>query len=205
MNNWNRVADDSILEKTVAALKVNGITSLVTDNAEEAKKRVLKLLPAGVEVMTMQSVTLRETGIAAAIDESGDYKSIRRELSSMDRSTQGLEMQKLGAAPEWTVGSVHAVTQEGHLIIASNTGSQLGPYAYASPHVVWVVGAQKIVKNLDEGIKRIYDYILPLESKRLSKQIGKEIQSNVSKLLIFNKEVVTGRATLVFVKKPLGF
>jgi hypothetical protein len=122
----------------------------------------------------------------------------------MNRSTQSLEMQKLGAAPEWTIGSVHAITEDGQVVIASNTGSQLAAYAYGSPHVILVVGAQKIVNNLDDAMKRIYEYVLPLESERLRKAIGAP-RSNVSKLLIINKEITVGRLTVIFVEEKLGF
>jgi len=112
-------------------------------------------------------------------------------------------MQKLGAAPEYAVGSVHAVTEDGKVIIASNTGSQLPAYAYGSAHVIWVVGTQKIVANLEQGLKRIYEYVLPLESERLKKVYG--VESNVSKLLIINKEIAPNRLTLILVKQKLGF
>jgi len=121
----------------------------------------------------------------------------------MDRKTQGLEMQKLGAAPEWAVGSVHAVTEDGKVIIASASGSQLPSYAYGSSHVVWVVGSQKIVKDLDEGMKRVREYVLPLESERAMKAYGQP--SSINKLLILNKEANPGRITMVIVKEKLGF
>ena len=123
----------------------------------------------------------------------------------MNRETQGAEMLKIGAAPQWSVGSVHAVTEEGHIFIASNTGSQLPAYASGASNVIWVVGVQKIVKNNDKALKRIYEYVLPLESDRLNKAYNLTMGSNVSKLLIINKEVKQGRATLIFVGEKLGF
>ena len=122
----------------------------------------------------------------------------------MDRATQGTEMQKLGAAPEWAIGSVHAVSEDGHIFVASATGSQLGAYEYSSAHVIWVVGSQKIVKNWDEGIKRVYEYCLPKESER-QKSIGNAAGSSVGKLLIINKEIKPGRITVIFVKENLGY
>jgi hypothetical protein len=122
----------------------------------------------------------------------------------MDRATQGREMQKLGAAPDYAIGSVQAVSEDGHVFVASNTGSQLGAYAFASPHVIWVVGSQKIVKNWDEGVKRVYEYSLPHESER-QKSIGNAAGSGIGKLLIFNKEVRPGRVTMIIVKENLGF
>ncbi len=203
MNNWNTLATDESIQKTITALKANGINAMVVENGEEAKKKALEFLPQGAEVIAMSSATLDTLSISQEINESGKYNSVKNKLSKMDRKTQGLEMQKLGAAPEYAIGSVHAVTEDGKLIIASNTGSQLPAYAYAASHVIWVVGTQKIVANLDAGMKRIYEYVLPLESERMQKTYG--VGSFVSKLLIINKEIAPNRLTLILVKEKLGF
>src|SRR6185437_3209554 len=166
---WNSLASDESIEKTVDSLKKNGITAHVVSTAEDAKKKVLDLLPKGAEVMQMTSITLDTIGVTEPINESGDYGSVRNRLNKLDREKDHVEMQKVGSAPEWAVGSVHAVTEDGKVIIASNTGSQLPAYAYGSSHVIWVVGTQKIVLTLDDAMKRIYDYVLPLETPRLRK------------------------------------
>jgi len=194
------------INKTVKNLKANGIGVILVVDREEAKKKVLEIIPEGSEVMTMSSVTLLTTGITEEVNESGKYNSVKNKLSKMDREIQDSEMQKLGSAPTWAIGSVHAVTQDGHVFIASNTGSQLSAYVYGSEHVIWVVGKQKFVKDDKEAIKRIYDYVLPKESIRLSKQYGNpDLKSNVSKLLIVNKEIKPDRITMIIVKEDLGF
>lgn len=204
-NNWDKLADDQALQKTAVALRVSGITALIVSNGQEAKNKVLELLPEGAEVMTMSSVTLDTLGISKEINESEKFNSVKNQLAKMDRKTQSLEMQKVGAAPDWAIGSVHAVTQDGKVVIASNTGSQLPAYVYGAAHVIWVVGAQKVVKNLDEAMKRIYDYVLPLESERLNKAYNLTSGSNPSKILIINREIRPERITLIFVKEKLGF
>jgi hypothetical protein len=204
MTNWNSLADQATIENTIQALKTNGIQALVVENGKEAKEKVASLLPKDSEVMTMTSVTLDSIGVSDMINSGDMYKSVKKTLSTMDRKTQGNEMNKLGAAPEYTVGSVHAITEDGKVVIASNTGSQLPAYVYGASHVIWVVGTQKIVKNLDAAMNRIYEYVLPLESERANKAYGGG-GSNVSKLLIINKEVNPQRLTIVFVKDVLGF
>jgi len=194
----------SRINKTIEALKENGVNAFVVDSGHEAKKKVLEMIPEGSEVMNMTSVTLDSIGLSKEINESGKFDSVKNKLSNMDRKTQNLEMQKIGAAPEWAVGSVHAVTEDGKIVIGSNSGSQLPGYAYGSPNVIWIVGTQKIVKDLDEGIKRVYDYVLPRESERARIAYGVD-GSNVSKLLIINRENRPGRITLIFVKEALGF
>ena len=204
MDKWSQLASKESIDRAIEALKANGIDAKYVANAEEAKKEVFELIPEGAEVMTMSSVTIDTLGISKEVQESGEYNSVKNKLNSMDRQTQGAEMLKIGAAPEWSVGSLHAVTEEGNVLIASNTGSQLPAYASGAAHVIWVVGTQKIVKNNDEALKRIYEYVLPLESERAKKAYGME-RSNVSKLLIINKEIKPGRITVIFVGEKLGF
>lgn len=204
MNEWKKLAEEQVLNKTIEALKLNGINSVVVENGEEAKEKVLEMIPAGAEVMNMTSVTADSIGLTEEILNSGKYDAVKNKLMKMDRKTQGLEMQRLGAAPEWAVGSVHAVTEDGKVVIGSNSGSQLPGYANGASHVVWIVGSQKIVKNLDEGIKRVYDYVLPLESERARVAYGVD-GSFVSKMLIINRENTKDRITVIFVKEALGY
>lgn len=204
MGDWGKLATEKSIEKAIRSLEANGINAVVVENKEDARRKVLELLPQDAEVMNMSSVTIDSLELPKEINESGNYDSVKNKLEKMDRKTQGLEMQKLGAAPQYAVGSVHAVTEDGKVLIASNTGSQLPAYSYGASQVIWVVGTQKIVANLNEAMTRIYDYVLPLESERVKKAYGME-RSNVSKLLIINKEILPNRLILIFVKEKLGF
>jgi len=202
---FSKLPAEDIIQKTINALQANGISAEVVDTGEQAKEKALALIPEGSEVFTKTSVTTKSIGLADEIDNSGKYKSVRNELTHMDRVTQGKEMQKLGAAPDYLVGSVHAITEEGHIYIASNTGSQLSADVYGASHVVWVVGTQKIVSNHDSALKRIYDYVLPREADRLNKLYNTDRGSFVSKLLIINREIKPDRIKIIFVKEDLGF
>ncbi len=202
-NTWNELANDVVIKNTIESLKKNGINAELVKTRDEAKKKVLSLIPEGAEVLAMTSVSLDTISIPEEI-KSGNYNSVREKLYSMDRETQGRETQKLGAAPEYAIGSVHAVTEDGKVMIASNTGSQLSAYAYGSSKVVWVVGTQKIVKNIEEGMKRIYEHSLPLESERAKKAYGVP-GSSVNKILIVNKEIQQDRIHIIFVNEQLGF
>lgn len=202
MDYWN-LADDQTIEITTKALEQHGIKVFVVNNGQEAKKKLFEIIPEKAEVMDMSSVTLQTTGITQEIQESGKYVSVKKQLMGMDRKTSGREMQKIGAAPEIAVGSVHAITMDGTLMWASNTGSQLPAYAYGAGKVFWIVGTQKIVKDLNAGLDRIYSYCLPLEAERMKKAGGEG--SNVNKILIINGEIKPDRLFLIFVKEKLGF
>lgn len=203
MSKWTQLASEEEINQTTKALEANGIKTLVVENGKEAKKKVLEMIPQGAEVFTMTSMTLEDIGLDKEINESKKYNAVRPKLFAMDRNTQAREMAKLGAAPDWVVSSVHAVTQDGHLLIASNTGSQLSAEAYAGGKVVFVAGTQKIVKDTNDGMKRIYEHSFPLEDERAQKAYG--MYSGVNKILIVNKEVMPERITLILVKEKLGF
>jgi len=116
---------------------------------------------------------------------------------------QGREMRQLSASPDWVVGSVHALTEEGSLLIASASGSQLGPIVSGAGHVIFVVGGQKIVADFNTGLRRIYEYCFPLEDRRARNAYG--VPSGVNNLLVINKVVAPGRITAILVNEPLGF
>jgi L-lactate utilization protein LutB len=201
---YNTVPTDETITTTAEHLKLNGMETYIVSTGAEAKAKALELIPTGSEVMTMTSVTLETIGLAQALNESGHYDSVRAKLNSMDRATQGREMRKLGAAPDYTVGSVHAITEQGDVIIASNTGSQLPAYLYGAGTVIFIVGAQKIAKDLDTAMKRLYDYVLPLESERAHKAYG-VAGSFVSKQVTIHKEVQPNRIHIILIKEALGF
>jgi len=196
-------AEDARVRRTAAALEANGISVLRASNGAEAKSIVLDLIPAGAQVHHGASQTLEASGIADEIDGSGRYQPLRPRVFSMDRATQADEIRRLSAAPDVMLGSVHAVTETGSLMAASMGGSQLGPYVSGAGKVILVVGTQKIVSDLDEGLRRINEYSFPLEDARAQAAYG--VHSAVNKVLIINREIVPERVTVVLVDEPLGF
>jgi len=198
-----RVANDEQIERTAKALEANNIHVLIAENSEEAKRLFFELLPEGAEIFLGASVTLETLGIKDEIDQSGRYDAVRPKIFAMNRETQGREIRKLGGAPDYAAGSVHAVTEDGQVLIASNSGSQLGPYASGAGKVIWVVGAQKIVKDLNEGLRRIQEYSYPLEEEHMQQLYG--VGTHINKILIVNAELRPNRITIIIVKQELGF
>lgn len=200
---FGTVADDERVQRAAAALEANGITVLRAADAAEARRIVLDLIPDGSRVHNGASQSLDVSGITEAIEKSGRYEPLRPRIRSMDRQTEGDEIRRLSAAPDVMLGSVHAATETGALLAASMGGSQLGPYVSGAGRVILVVGTQKIVSDLEEGLRRIHEYSLPLEDARAQAAYG--INSSVNKVLIINREVQPGRITVVFVDEALGF
>jgi hypothetical protein len=200
---FGTLADDARVSRATVALERNGISVLRAADAAEAKELVLGLVPEGSQVHHGASMSLDVSGISDEIDKSGRYESLRPRIFSMDRETRADEIRRLSAAPDVMLGSVHAVTETGSLLAASMGGSQLGPYVSGAAQVILVVGTQKIVPDLEEGLRRIEEYAFPLEDARAQAAYG--IHSAVNKVLIINREITPGRITVVFVDEVLGF
>jgi len=202
---WAQLPDEATVERAADALRSKGYEVFVADALETARRIVLDKIPKGAGVSQGASKTLEETGITAAMEESGDYDAVRPKVRKLDHSTEeGRTLgRKMSAAPEWWVNSAHAVTEDGRIVLASNTGSQLGPIAFGAGNVIFVIGTQKLVKDLDAAFRRIEEYSLPLENQRAMQIYG--IPSIVSKVLIINKETRPGRFTVVLLRQNVGF
>ena len=189
--------------RTAAALEANGITVRGARNKAEAKRIVFDLIPAGSQVHQGASQSLDASGITDEIERSGRYQPLRPRVFSMDRATQADEIRRLSASPDIMLGSVHAVTETGSLVAASASGSQLGPYASGAGKIILLVGTQKIVPDLADALRRIDEYVFPLEDARALAAYG--VHSGVNKILIINREWEPGRTTVVLVDEALGF
>jgi L-lactate utilization protein LutC len=200
---FTKLATDEQIESVVKALEVNNMHVIVVENGEAARKLVLQLVPQGMEVYANISRTLEKIGVTDEIDKSGRYGAVRPKVLALDRKTQADEIRILRARPAYIIGSVHAITEDGHMLTASNGGSQLAPYAYGASKVILVVGTQKIVKDLNEAFRRIEEYSYPLEDARLRATMG--VPSSIGKILIVNREAIPGRTTVILVKEELGF
>lgn len=198
-------ADDATIDRTAAGLRAKGYAVQIVDDAAAAKATILELLPEGAEVGQGASQTLEDIGVTEAIEESGRYDAVRKRTRSMDRSSaEGLRaMRKLGVGPDWYVNSAHAVTEDGTILVASNTGSQLAPLSFGAGEVIFAIGSQKIVPDLASAFRRLEEHILPLESERMQGLYG--VDSEVKKVLIIHKEFRPGRFTIVLIREPVGF
>ena len=202
LDRFTALPEDEMLGPTIVALEEHGFSVEVVDDLDAARHAVLARIPEGASVMTNSSVTLQETGIADAINDGGPYDSARNRMFALDFATQAQEMKTIGGQPDYALGSVHAITREGTLVIASASGSQLASYAWGAANVIFVVGTQKLVATLDAARERIHQHSLILEDARAIAAYGQH--SFVGKILEIHQEL-PGRIHVVLIRQPVGF
>jgi LUD domain len=196
-------ADRSRLERAVAALTTRGMTARIVGNGEEARAEVDALIQDGALVYDTTSQTLEQIGVAADIRTATRYRATRTHTETLDPATQMDEFRRHVSTMDVVVGSVHAVSEDGHVVVASASGSQLAAYAFGASRVIWVVGAQKVVADLDAAFERIERHSYPLEDARLREAYG--FPSVIGKQLVVSHEITPDRITVLIVEEAIGF
>jgi len=198
---FDRLASEDSVRTTIESLEARGFVVARARDGADARRIVLEMIPEGSEVSHGVSLTLQDTGIAEALH--GPYDHLGARLRHMDRATQGDEIRRLMTTPSVMLGSVHAVTEDGTLLAGSSSGTQLAAYAAGAGRVILVVGTQKIVADVNEGLRRIEEHSLPLEDARAREAYG--MPGMLNKILIIRGELLAGRVTVVLVDEVLGF
>jgi len=202
---YDVLASEKSIKKATEALKTRNINVELVNTKEEALKRINKLIPPGKEVMTGGSTTIDQIGLTEQLKTGKHpWKNLKDAILAEKDQAKQTELRKRSITSEYFLGSVHAVTETGQIIIVNASGSSIPSNSFSSDNVIWVVGTQKIVPTLEDGFKRIHEYCVPLEDKRM-KSIGYP-GTTIGKILIFEREINENRKiTLIFVNEKLGF
>lgn len=196
-----------VIHRTVEAVNGRGIHAEFVETKEEALARIQTIIPPEAVVMTGGSVTLQQIGFEAVlISGQHPWRNFKADLLAEKDPVKQSAMRRQGALAEFFLGGVNAIAETGELVFASGTGSQLPAYAYTSRNVIWVAGAQKITPTLEDALRRVREYTLPLEDER-QKKFGNKTGSYIGRILIFEYEPAFLRRnlTLILVNQALGF
>lgn len=200
------LASRETLEKVVTALKGNHFEAMIVPNKSAALAYIATRIPKGASVMNGSSETLREIGFIDHLKSGAhEWNNLHHAiLEETDPAKQGL-LRRQSVVSDFYLGSVHALSETGELVIASNTGSQLPHLAFTSPNVILVVGAQKIRPTLAEALTRVEREVVPLEDARMHKAYG--FGTTYAKTLILHKEnpALGRKVEVLLVEEALGF
>ncbi len=203
---YTTLASDDAVVRTTANLSVRGYETIVVQTGKEALETIQGMIPPGSSVMNGSSTTLSQIGFTQYLKEGLHGWDNLHEgiLLEQDKAKQSV-LRKQAVLSTYYLGSVHALTENGEFVIASNTGSQLPHVVNTSQHLVFVVSTKKIVTNLAQAMERLEQHVVPLEDKRMHNLYG--VGTAVNKLLIVKGEnpMMGRKITFILVKEDLGF
>jgi hypothetical protein len=195
-------ASEAELEALADRLRERNFEVVIVQNGQAAKSAVMERLPEGASVHSGKSKTLEDAGVFEELMNSDRYDFLRRRTNKMDRKTQLDEIRRLTSSPDVMLGSAHAVTKAGQIVITSASGSQIGPIASGAGKLVLVIGSQKIVPDLDTAFRRIEEHVFPWEDARLREAMN--IGTKITRTLILDRDFMPGRTTIILVREPIG-
>jgi L-lactate utilization protein LutC len=203
--NYTELATPVQVKQTAAAVEARGIKVHLVDTPAQALEKVHQLIPAGSDIMTGGSQTLREIGLEdLLIAKTHPWVNLKDAILAENNPEKQGHLRAQSVLAPYFLGSVHAISVTGEIVVASGSGSQIPSYAFSSRNVIWVVGTQKIVPTLDAALKRVREYALPQEDKRM-KSLGRP-GSAITKLLIIEAEpaMLQRNVNLILVNHLVG-
>ncbi|MFI5206067.1 MAG: lactate utilization protein [Candidatus Paceibacterales bacterium] len=206
MENYTTLAKKEVVEQTIKNLASNGIEGMFVAKGVEALAKIKELIPAGVSVMNGSSVTLETIGFVDYL-KAGQHgwNNLHDGILAEKDPVKQAALRKQAVLSDYYLGSVHALSQTGEFIVASNSGSQLPHIVFTSPNLIFVVGAQKLVPNLEEGLKRLQEHVIPLEDVHMMQKFN--VHTYPSKVVMFKKEqpFLGRKVKMIIVNEVLGF
>lgn len=205
-DNFTTIAPDITIAKTIEALTRNGFHADVVPDKVTALAKIKSLIPLGASVQNGSSVTLEEIGFIAYLKEgTHGWNNLHAAIVAEKDPAKQMPLRQSALFADYYLGSVHALSETGEMIIASNTGSQLPHLVFSSPNVILVVGAQKITSSLSDGFTRLDEYVLPLEDERIM-GVYKTHTTHAKTLILHKENPMLGRKVhVIIVKESLGF
>lgn len=203
---YDTIPEVSIIEKTASAIGEKGIEVFVVENGADALAKIKEFVPAGASVNNGSSTTLRQIGFIDYLkDNQHGWNNLHEAVVLEKDPEKQAKLRREAVFSDYYLGSVHAVAQTGELIIASASGSQLPHIVFTSQNLIFVVGVQKITSTYEEAVKRVREYVVPLEDNRM-KEVGMG-GTVLSKILTIEREpsFMGRKVRLIFVKEQLGF
>ena len=203
---YNSLADEKVVERTVAALRANGVEALMVKDGAAALAAIKEFIPRGASVMNGSSRTLEQIGFVDYLKQGNHgWNNLHSVILGEKDKAKQVVLRKQALLSDYYLGSVHALAQTGEFVIASNTGSQLPHIVYSSPNLIFVVSTKKIVLTLADGLQRLEQHVLPLEDKHMMEKYG--IHTMPSKVVLFRREnpMLGRKVKMLLVSEDLGF
>lgn len=203
---FDALASIEVLAKVTQGLTERNFLPETVQTGADALARVKELIPAGASVMNGSSRTLEQIGFVDYLkDGAHGWNNLHATVLAEKDAEKQKVLRRQSVLSDYYLGSAHAITESGEIVIASNTGSQLPHLAFTSPNLILVAGIQKIVPTLQDAFERIQAYVMPLEEVNMQQKYGAHTARNKT-LILHGENPMHGRKVhVILVSEKLGF
>lgn len=152
------------IKELIKNLAKNNIPAFYVNNRKQAFDKVMSMIPMGSVVGLGDSLTLRQIGVVEALTK-GNYTFLNPWKPGISLE-ESIKLKKRALTSDVFVTGTNAVTLDGKIVNVDGHGNRVAAMLFGPNKVVIVVGVNKIVKNLDEALKRVREKAAPLNVKR---------------------------------------
>ena len=150
------------IQRTMVALEKNGFQTFFMSTRSEALEKVLSLIPPNAKVGIGGSVTLREINLIEALNARGN--KVFQHWQQPEKKVATIMREQLNS--DVFLASSNAVTEDGKLVNIDKAGNRVAAMIFGPRKVILIIGMNKIVKDVDEGIWRARNVAAPMNARR---------------------------------------
>lgn len=205
-------SSDYNIQSLISNLKQRNIDAYYFENIEQARNKIIEMIPKAGTVGIGNSQTLKSMRISEALSERGN---IVFDKTTSRTKEEAKEQKRKALLADWYITGTNALSMEGHLVNMDHSGNRAAAMIFGPEKVIVVVGINKIEGTLDEAVKRVRNVSAPANAKRAGfkppcVELGKCIDCRSPERVCFNLVVIEGQAvkdrmTVIIVDESLGF
>ena len=199
--------------KVIKSLNARHIEGYYCASSADAINKVLELIPEGSIISWGGSMTIRDMGLITALHQAGNYTLYDRDMASTPEEAQDIYRQAFCA--DFYLSSANAMSEQGDIVNIDGNGNRVAAIAWGPKKVIFVVGINKIAKDLDAAIKRARGTAAPINTTRLNRNTPCTLDgvchdchspnSICNQIHIIRNSYDNGRFAVVLVGEDLGY
>ena len=197
----------------MAALQKNNIKPFYAESRNQLYDIVRELVKGDKLITAGGSVTLEESGVKALL--MNEFKGVYLDRSEGKTTEEVDDILHKAFVSDSFFASSNAVTEEGELYNVDGRGNRVSAMIFGPKQVVLIVGTNKIVKDMDEAVKRVEQVAAPLNTKRLHSGTPCEKTGSCAhcrsggriccSYVRMGQQRVADRIKVIIVNEPLGY
>ena len=201
------------LKQAVEKLKSHQFEALSVKTKEDAAQEIWKYIHPKQKIGLGGSDTNREIGVLDRLEANGHLLNDHWKPGLSKEKV--LEIRKSQMTSDLFLSGVNAVTLEGELVNIDFAGNRTNATTYGPGKVILVAGYNKIVEDVQEGIKRIKNVAAPINERRLNidvpcAKVGKCVDCNSPNricrvVVIHERKPALTDILIILVGEELGF